>query len=273
MPPAVGGHRVAVREGWLVGVLAAVTSAFRLESVPDHRPCRSGVTLVNAGVRSAGGLVLTRDEFPGNGLVDAVIDLPFALPTIVASLVMLALPRAQQPGQTASAAPAGASASACSSSRCRSWSGRCSRSCWSSTRRSGEAATSLGANQPDHLPTSVLPALLPALLTGAGLAFSRAIGEFGSGGPDRRRDPRGDRGVLAVDPHPDRERRPHRCGGDLHCVAGDFVRRVVRPAGGRPPGARREGTRRDPVATGPVRRPLGPGAGPHHVLVWSSRSG
>ena len=35
--------------------------------------------------------MLTRDEFPGKRLVDAVIDLPFALPTIVASLVMLAL--------------------------------------------------------------------------------------------------------------------------------------------------------------------------------------
>ena len=35
--------------------------------------------------------MLTRDDFPGKRLVDAVIDLPFALPTIVASLVMLAL--------------------------------------------------------------------------------------------------------------------------------------------------------------------------------------
>ena len=35
--------------------------------------------------------MLTRDDFPGKRLVDAIIDLPFALPTIVASLVMLAL--------------------------------------------------------------------------------------------------------------------------------------------------------------------------------------
>jgi len=43
-----------------------------------------------------------------------------------------------------------------------------------------EAAASLGATNPVIFARVVLPALLPALLSGAGLAFSRAIGEFGS---------------------------------------------------------------------------------------------
>ena len=49
------------------------------------------VTLVNLVFGLLIAWVLVRDDFPGKRLVDAVIDLPFALPTIVASLVMLAL--------------------------------------------------------------------------------------------------------------------------------------------------------------------------------------
>jgi sulfate transport system permease protein len=47
-------------------------------------------------------------------------------------------------------------------------------------REAEEAAASLGATNPVIFSKVILPALLPALLTGAGLAFSRAIGEFGS---------------------------------------------------------------------------------------------
>jgi sulfate transport system permease protein len=43
-----------------------------------------------------------------------------------------------------------------------------------------EAAASLGAGNPAIFTRVILPALLPALLSGAGLAFARAIGEFGS---------------------------------------------------------------------------------------------
>jgi sulfate/thiosulfate transport system permease protein len=43
-----------------------------------------------------------------------------------------------------------------------------------------EAAASLGANGPKIFTSVILPSLLPSLLSGAGLAFSRAIGEFGS---------------------------------------------------------------------------------------------
>ena len=43
-----------------------------------------------------------------------------------------------------------------------------------------EAAATLGATRPQTLPRVVLPALLPALLAGFGLAFARAVGEYGS---------------------------------------------------------------------------------------------
>ena len=50
-----------------------------------------GVAVINLFFGLLVAWVLTRDDFPGKRLVDAIIDLPFALPTIVASLVMLAL--------------------------------------------------------------------------------------------------------------------------------------------------------------------------------------
>ena len=49
------------------------------------------VVLVNAVFGTLIAWVLVRDEFPGKGVVNALIDLPFALPTIVASLTLLAI--------------------------------------------------------------------------------------------------------------------------------------------------------------------------------------
>ena len=69
----------------------AVTSNAALESFRVTLTISIGVTLINAVFGLLVAWVLTRDDFPGKRLVDAVIDLPFALPTIVASLVMLAL--------------------------------------------------------------------------------------------------------------------------------------------------------------------------------------
>jgi sulfate transport system permease protein len=124
--------------------------------------------------------VLTRDEFPGKRIVDSVIDLPFALPTIVASLVMLALYGPASPIDL-----------------------HLQHTQWGVgvallfvtlpfvvrsvqpvllelDREVEEAAASLGANNRTIFLQVILPALLPSLLSGAGLAFSRAIGEFGS---------------------------------------------------------------------------------------------
>jgi ABC-type sulfate transport system permease component len=50
-----------------------------------------GIVLINAVFGTLIAWVLVRDEFPGKGVVNALIDLPFALPTIVASLTLLAL--------------------------------------------------------------------------------------------------------------------------------------------------------------------------------------
>jgi sulfate/thiosulfate transport system permease protein len=142
------------------------------------------ISFVVAAINLVFGLlvawVLVRDDFPGKRIVDALIDLPFALPTIVASLVMLSL--------YGPSSPVGI---------------HIQHTRWGVgiallfvtlpfvvrsvqpvlkelDRETEEAAASLGANNWTIFVKVVLPALLPSLLSGAGLAFSRAIGEYGS---------------------------------------------------------------------------------------------
>ena len=157
-----------------------VTSHAALESFRVTLTVSLAVTAINVVFGLLVAWVLTRDEFPGKRLVDAVIDLPFALPTIVASLVMLALYGPNSPVDL-----------------------HLQHTKWGIgvallfvtlpfvvrsvqpvllelDRETEEAAASLGANNRTIFLMVILPALLPALLSGAGLAFSRAIGEFGS---------------------------------------------------------------------------------------------
>lgn len=159
---------------------AAVTSNAALESFRVTLSVSFGVAAVNAVAGLLVAWVLTRDEFPGKRIVDTIIDLPFALPTIVASLVMLAL--------YGPSSPVGI---------------HLQHTRWGIgiallfvtlpfvvrsvqpvlielDREVEQAAASLGANGRTIFFKVVLPALLPALLSGAGLAFSRAIGEYGS---------------------------------------------------------------------------------------------
>jgi sulfate transport system permease protein len=124
--------------------------------------------------------VLVRDDFFGKRLVDAIIDLPFALPTIVASLVMLALYGHNSPvGLHLQHTPWGvgiALAFVTLPFVVRA----VQPVLLEIDRETEEAAASLGAGGPKIFTSVILPSLLPALLSGAGLAFSRAIGEFGS---------------------------------------------------------------------------------------------
>ena len=165
--------------GW-AAFWAAITSTAAVESFRVTLTISIGVTLVNAVFGLLVAWVLVRDDFVGRRLVDALIDLPFALPTIVASLVMLALYGPNSPVNL-----------------------HLQHTKWGVgvallfvtlpfvvrsvqpvllelDQEVEEAAASLGATNPVIFARVVLPALLPALLSGAGLAFSRAIGEFGS---------------------------------------------------------------------------------------------
>lgn len=137
------------------------------------------------GVLTAWGL--TRYSFPGKRLIDALVDLPFALPTAVAGITLAAV-----------YGPEG-------------WIGQMLERCGvkvaytplgifvamtfiglpfvvrtvqpvlqDAGREREETAACLGANRWQTFCRIILPPLLPAILTGFALAFARAVGEYGS---------------------------------------------------------------------------------------------
>jgi sulfate transport system permease protein len=138
------------------------------------------VTLVNVVMGTLIAWVLVRDDFPGKRLLEVIIDIPFALPTIVAGLVLLSLYGPES--------PLGINVA--------------------NTERSvflallfvtlpfvvrtvepvlleldpevEEAAASLGASRFTTLRRILLPALAPAITAGAALSFARGISEYGS---------------------------------------------------------------------------------------------
>lgn len=138
------------------------------------------VTLLNVVIGTVIAWVLVRDRFPGVGLLEVIIDIPFALPTIVAGLVLLSLYGA--------GSPLGLH--------------------WANTSMSvylalafvtlpfvvrtvqpvleeldadvEEAAASLGASRFTTFRRIILPSLAPAIAAGAALSFARGMGEYGS---------------------------------------------------------------------------------------------
>ncbi len=143
-----------------------------------------GVSIVVAAINAVMGTiiawVLVRDEFPGKRVVNALIDLPFALPTIVASIVLLSLYGPQSPiGLQLNATQPGlviALAFVTLPFVIRA----VQPVLLEVDREVEEAAASLGASNFTIFRTVVLPVLAPAILGGTGLAFARAIGEYGS---------------------------------------------------------------------------------------------
>jgi sulfate/thiosulfate transport system permease protein len=138
------------------------------------------VAIINAVTGTAIAWTLVRDRFAGQNFFNALVDLPFALPTIVAGLTLLAL--------YGPSSPVGVDVS---------------------LKRTGilfallfvtlpfvvrtvqpvlleldcemeEAAASLGAGRFTIFLRIILPSILPAILSGVALAFARAVGEFGS---------------------------------------------------------------------------------------------
>jgi sulfate transport system permease protein len=162
------------------GFWDAATAPVALASLRVTVLVAAVVAVVNAVMGTLIAWVLVRDDFPGKRIVNALIDLPFALPTIVASIVLLSLYgpnspihvhlNATQPGLLVALAfvtlpfvvrsvqPVLIEAD----------------------REVEEAAASLGASSWTTFRRVVLPTLAPAVISGTGLAFARAIGEYGS---------------------------------------------------------------------------------------------
>ena len=167
---------------WAAATDARVVASYKLTF---------GASLVGASINAVFGFVvawvLVRYRFPGKNLVDAMVDLPFAMPTAVSGIAL-----------TAIYAPNG-------------WIGHYLAQCGIKVAYTPlgimvaltfiglpfvvrtlqpaledmdaeieEAAASLGATRRQTFTSVILPTILPALLTGFALAFARALGEYGS---------------------------------------------------------------------------------------------
>jgi sulfate/thiosulfate transport system permease protein len=169
----------SARGGWSA-FWTAVTSNAAIESFRVTLTVSVAVTVVNVFFGLLIAWVLTRDNFPGKRFIDAIIDLPFALPTIVASLVMLALYGPNSPVGVHIQQTIWGIGVALAFVTLPFVVRSVQPVLLELDREVEEAAASLGANNLTIFRLVILPALMPSLLSGAGLAFSRAIGEFGS---------------------------------------------------------------------------------------------
>lgn len=143
--------------------------------------------LINVPIGFLLAWVISRDTFIGRGLLDAVIDLPFALPTSVSGLALTSL--------YANTGWIGGVLSNFGIKVSYTWHGIVVALVFiglpfvvrtvqpvieNLDREVEEAAATLGATRWQVFSKVTLPALIPATLTGAALAFARGLGEYGS---------------------------------------------------------------------------------------------
>jgi sulfate transport system permease protein len=138
------------------------------------------VAAVNAVTGTLIAWVLVRDEFHGKSFVNGLIDLPFALPTIVAGLTLLALYGPKGPAPVDIAFTKWAVLFALLFVTLPFVVRSVQPVLMELDREAEEAAASLGASPFTTFRRIILPALAPAVVSGAGLALGRALGEFGS---------------------------------------------------------------------------------------------
>jgi sulfate/thiosulfate transport system permease protein len=138
------------------------------------------VVLINAVAGTLIAWVLVRDEFPGKGIVNSLIDLPFALPTIVAGLTLLAFYGPDSPVGINIAYTRVAVVAALLFVTLPFVVRAVQPVLLELDTEMEEAAESLGASRRTVFLRIILPNLAPAIIAGGGLAFARAVGEFGS---------------------------------------------------------------------------------------------
>ncbi|GAA3240942.1 sulfate ABC transporter permease subunit CysT [Nonomuraea helvata] len=138
------------------------------------------VAVINLVMGTVIAWVLVRDRFPGKAVVDTLIDLPFALPTIVAGLVLLALYGPKSPlGVDLAYSRAGVVLALLFVTL--PFVVRTVQPVLLELDRDMEqAAASLGASTAQVFRRIILPNLVPAMLSGTALAFSRSMAEIGS---------------------------------------------------------------------------------------------
>lgn len=177
------GTRMTPAELWQTSVVdARVLAAYRLSF---------GASLLAASINGVCGLlvawVLVRYDFPGKRIVDASVDLPFAMPTAVSGIALTTL-YAHTGWIGRWLEPLGITVA-------YAWPGivialtliglpfvvrTVQPALENLDREIEEASATLGATRRQTFRRVILPTILPSLLTGFALAFARALGEFGS---------------------------------------------------------------------------------------------
>jgi sulfate/thiosulfate transport system permease protein len=140
----------------------------------------AAAALVNAVLGTITAWVLVRDEFRGKSTVNALIDLPFALPTIVAGLVLLALYGPHSPVGVNIAFTRTAIFLALLFVTLPFVVRTVQPVLHELDVEMEDAARSLGARNASVFRRIVLPTILPGILSGVTLAFARAVGEIGA---------------------------------------------------------------------------------------------
>ena len=138
------------------------------------------VVAINAVFGTIVAWLLVRDNFPGKSIVNAIIDLPFALPTIVASLILIQLWGKHSPLGIDIALTRAAIVVALCFVTLPFVVRAVQPLLIELDRDMEEAAASLGAGGLTTFRRIIFPNLLPGLAAGVALAFARALGEYGS---------------------------------------------------------------------------------------------
>jgi len=170
----------STEDGW-DGFWTAVSHPMAVDAIILTILASLAVVVINAVMGTLLAWVLVRDDFPGKGILNSLIDLPFALPTIVAGLVLMALY-----GETGVLGIEGISFTIAGVILALLFVTlpfvirAVQPTLMELDLEMEEAAASLGARPFTIVRRIILPNLAPAILAGSALAFARAVGEFGA---------------------------------------------------------------------------------------------
>jgi sulfate/thiosulfate transport system permease protein len=166
-------------DGWS-GFWAAVSSPEAVAALKLTLVVSALAALTNAVLGTITAWVLVRDDFTGKNVMNAVIDLPFALPTIVAGLVLLTFYGPTSPVGIHAAFTRYALYLALLFVTLPFVVRTVQPVLYELDTEMEEAARSLGAGELAVFRRIVLPSILPGILSGVTMAFARAVGEIGS---------------------------------------------------------------------------------------------
>jgi sulfate transport system permease protein len=159
---------------------ASVTNPVALDALAITLVASLLVAAIGAVMGTVIAWVLVRDQFPGKRILNALIDLPFALPTVVAGLTLLALYGPGSPFGIHLAYTRAIVLVALLFVTLPFVVRSVQPVLLELDREAEEAAASLGAGNGTIFRRVILPALRPAIISGCALAFARSVGEIGS---------------------------------------------------------------------------------------------